>query len=175
MLLLLAATATAAAASPPREVISFDFNWRIPKQGLSPAEPATCPPATVKNFKPTIDLRCSGLKAVPSATSEAICLDSCCADSGCEVYQFMNGTAHGDGCWTGTCSSPGHMSKGNGWMGGSRAAPAPPGPQPAHTSGPLSPGWEDSAWELIDVPHDFIIGGVCEYPHRDRSFGLLPR
>eukprot|EP01052_Picozoa_sp_SAG31_P045263 SAG31_NODE_8198_length_1498_cov_1.484632_1_plen_463_part_01 len=136
--------------------------------------PPTC--TDVDQFKNTTDLRCNGLKKTSAGdASQTACLDACCADAGCSVYQWKAGSDHGDGCWMGFCSS--ELSKGEGWIGGDRGnAPGPtPAPPAAKTSGPLSESFDDSTWDLIDVPHDFIIGGAYNQSTPGSGSSYLPR
>jgi hypothetical protein len=128
-------------------------------------------------FKNTTDMRCGGLgKNDAGDASEQSCLDACCAAASCAVYQWKAGADHGSGCWMGGCT--GEMSTGKGWLGGaSGSAPPPPGPGPAppKTTGPLSAAFDDSKWDLIDVPHDFIIGGEYDQATPGSGTSYLPR
>lgn len=43
------------------------------------------------------------------------------------------------------------------------------------TTGPLSETFDDSVWDVIDVPHDFIIGGEYNQSTPGSGTSYLPR
>ena len=146
-----------------RETINFDFAWRFHLGDLSPA--ATCPPnAFPKNLT---GQRCSGLHHT-LANSPEECMNDCCADEECAIWQFASpASQETHGCWIGQSDQ---CSKGD-WESGERTLPAPT-PPPA-TTGPTSRGYDDSKWELVDVPHDAIVSGTYSQG-ASASHGYLP-
>jgi hypothetical protein len=93
---------------------------------------------------------------------------------------------HASGVWlllpVETCKSC-HNTEGNGpqhkeavWVGGARVAPPapPPGPPPPATTGPASVSYDDSAWDEVQAPHDYIIGLQYD-PKNGEKNGFLPR
>lgn len=64
------------------------------------------------------------------------------------------------------------ISSNKNWIGGNRTRPyTPPPTPPPVTSGPLSPGYDDSNWEIVSAPHDSIINNTHdpENPWSGRS------
>ncbi len=166
-LLMVAATAAHLLTMPlstfSRDVVPFDYAWRF-RTVLPAPLPAPPPPPWRKacpEFNTTSSATCSGLGATPAGNSSAaLCKQQCCNNAECYVWQYSLAPAS-DRCWTGQCKSPGPDVPT--WV--SQAAPVPSKPQPAPPP-PRPPqnscaycGVEvnDSDWELIDAPHDFII------------------
>ena len=163
LLLIPAASALLPAATFPRQVLPFDYAWRFRK--VQPAKPPAPPPPPRRKecpaFNATSPATCSGLTATPAGNgSAASCRQQCCTNADCFVWQYSLAAAR-DRCWTGQCKSPGPDVPT--WI--SQAAPAPSKPPPTPPaptppeSGCMYCGVEvdDSQWELIDAPHDFII------------------
>ncbi len=148
-----------------RQVVPFDYAWRF---RTVPSAPPPAPPATWRKacpaFNATSSDTCSGLVATPAGNgSAASCRQQCCNNAECYVWQYSLVPAS-DRCWTGQCKSPGpDVST---WI--SQAAPVPSKPHPAPPAPPAphppqndcaycGVEVDDSDWELIDAPHDFII------------------
>ena len=58
-------------------------------------------------FHTTVNnMQCDGLSMVHTAHTSHECKEHCCAQSGCDVWQFCSGSAcnHANPCWTGTAS-----------------------------------------------------------------------
>ena len=91
---------------------------------------------------------CRGLKS-NSASNADDCRGACC---GHIMWQYSNNA----GCWIEQSSDCSH--KDDTWVGGGRDVPAKP--LPPATSGPTSRDFDDSSWEVIDVPHNGLITGV---------------
>ena len=147
--------------SPPRETIKFDFGWRffLSNQGSIVPCPESEFPHNLSN------IQCLGLNEF-SASNADDCRGACCADIMCAIWQYSNS----DGCWIGHSSDCNH--KNNVWVGGGRDVPAKP--LPPATSGPTSRDFDDSSWEIIDVPHDGLITGVY-YKNGPRGQAYLPK
>ena len=124
----------------PREMVNFDFAWRFHLGELGFA--------CGDDFFPVKHdlVECTGLQHVDNVTNLDDCRDTCCADMLCSIWQF----AEPEGCWIGQSNDCSHKS--TQWVGGGR--PLPPAP---YEIGPTSRDYDDSAWELVDVPHDGII------------------
>ena len=110
--------------SAVRESIPFDYAWRF---RLGDGSNATCPAGY---FNSTPGQSCSGLAAVPAATSAEDCAQACCnARPTCRVWQYSaknykpTEKAH---CWMGVCKAPLH-NRSPDWEGGARDGddPAP--------------------------------------------------
>ena len=75
----------------------------------------------------------------------------------------------------GVCTGPNNNN--SGWVGGVRAV-NPPGPGPT-PSPPVPPearmDFNDDAWPLVDVPHDFVIDGTVNASDPASGHSYLPR
>ena len=164
------------------ELIKFDFNWRFfliggGGGGGEPNSTATC---NSTSFAPTAGA-CSGLVASDAKTAE-LCLAACCdeLDGSCTSWQFAADpeVSHSP-CWIGQCAAPLHAREG--WVGGtkpgSKPTPdpeGPPPPPPPATNGPGSAGFDDSGWEAVNVPHDYLISQPYS-PSNAFKNGFFPR
>ena len=108
-----------------------------------------------------------GLSSAGGATDAASCLAAACA-SYTDVWQWCNaGSDCGPAsCWIG--SWPNGSSTQKGWVGGrvNASAPAPLHPE-------VLPGFDDSKWSILDLPHDFEVTGVYS-ENADGGEGHLP-
>lgn len=156
------ASADYSASEGPREDINFDFAWRFHLGDIS--GDYKCPThAFPKNLS---NVECRGLKK-DSATSADECMELCCSDIMCAIWQFSAGEK--GGCWMGQsddCSNTNDK-----WVGGGREVPAQP-PPPAK-NGPSARDYNDSSWELVDAPHDGIISGTYSQSG-PKKHGYLP-
>ena len=141
-----------------REDINFDFGWRFNLGNI----PAHCDASAFPRDLSKVE--CLGLQK-SSAGSADDCRDACCSDSSCTIWQYDTANAE-DGCWIGTSDDCNHPS--SAWVGGGRdTVPPPP------TNGPAGKDFNDSSWELVDLPHDGIISGVYDQ-NGPRSHAYLP-
>ena len=164
-LAVLLSAPSAAARVFPRKQVGINLGWRFHLGEYTPEAPA-CPEgaAAGASWTPldTVEcLRgwcgaCPGLLPLEEGyASEAACRAACCADRLCGAWQYANET-DGRNCWAGPrCEEPSPSST---YTGGSREL------QPANTSGPTTPaaaatGLDDSSWEVVDTPHDFVSYG----------------
>ena len=142
-----------------REEINFDFGWRFYLGDLIPCNPHAFP----------IDLdnvQCKGLSP-NSADNSTHCREACCTNPSCAIWQFSDS----DGCWMG--SSNDCSAKNSSWVGGGRKLPLPPLPPPS--SGPTARDYDDSSWELVDVPHDGLISENYSETEGPERQGYLPK
>ena len=112
--------------------------------------------------------QCLGLKQASGVSSLAACAAACCAESACEVYQFCPKGAKcgGESCWIGQlggAGGPGACKASPGWEGRGRSGGGGPSPDPeggGKCADPrCQPETDDSAWRVVDVPHDFVVEG----------------
>lgn len=137
MLLL---TALLLAAGHARETVSLDFGVRF-----APSS-AFCPAAYFP--LPLDNIQCQGLSHAQSAMDAASCKAAACSGNAA-VWQFRSS----DGCWVGgSLSLCAGAPASAGWVGGGRNQTGP-GPSPPEAQ----PGFDDSAWKVIDTPHDATI------------------
>ena len=158
------AASLAAGAAAQRSVASLDYAWRY-QPDIPPAPPSCNAPNTTFPL-PYDGQQCMGLEHQAQADgSVGACIDSCCADAACEVYQYCapgqpcDSGGSGGGCWTGTLA--GGCQPSQGWQSRGRHVQPPPPPPPGTdcTDPRCLPGTDDSAWRVVNVPHDFVVEG----------------
>lgn len=187
------ATAVSAAASLGRTRYLLDDNWKFcggsggpggvcPGVTPTPAPGAGCSAAERAKFVSKPEMSCQGLRRASGVTDESDCLNKCCSDSTCAVYQWSNANNNHQ-CWVGQCKGP--LKAGSEWVGGERPlAPSPPPAPPAPTpvpapTGPACtdvrcmPDTDDSDWRQVDLPHDFVVEGTFS-ANASASQGFLP-
>ena len=155
LLLLLFAPGRALARTRAR----LTQNWRfsLGDNGYSP-----CGDLNASFPLPTDGVECQGMTYAGAVATQAGCADLCCASTTCDLYNFCAGPgncssdhgAPGD-CWVGTMATS-QCVNGTKWVGRARTAPLPPAPPPG---GPQDPAFNDSAWRVLTVPHDFVVEG----------------
>ena len=143
-----------------REEINFDFGWRFHAGELLPCKTEAFDKRNLTN------VHCKGL-APNSAVNSSQCLEACCANPSCTTWQFSEDA----GCWVG--NSDDCKTKDSSWVGSARDLPKP-SPTPAAT-GPTSRSYDDSSWEVVDVPHDGIITEKYVNDFTLSLRGYLPR
>lgn len=168
--LLLAAVASPALAL--RQRFLLDEGWRF-ELDENPSPPPCKDPAGTFPIDLT-DKQCLGLAQV-SAHNASECVDLCCADAACQVYQYCQGGSCSPqgSCWIGQKNDCDHSA--SGWISRARNTPPPPPPgPPGDCSQPqCSPSTDDSTWRLLDLPHDFVVEGTFT-PSADMAHGYLP-
>lgn len=128
----------------PRDVVPFDYGWRF-RLNTSAEPRKNCP-----HFVSKPEVTCSGLTFSPQGNASAeLCLQACCIEASCDFWQYAAGRAQA--CWIGQCKDTPHGGC-IGWVGGSAPAPSP-GP----TCPECAKDFDDSDWELVDAPHDYVI------------------
>jgi hypothetical protein len=141
-----------------RSTVSLNFGWRA-------APAASTPPICTVNY--TISLnnqRCMGLSSL-SATDPTSCAAAACT-------AFMQGWQwlEGQGCWAGLTNNCG--PSGDAWVGS--ASPTIPTPLPPPANAPeAQPSYDDSNWEIVDIPHDSEINGQFS-PNNNGGEGFQP-
>jgi hypothetical protein len=142
-LLLLLSLVSLSASGPGTEGVNFDFGWRFSKE--SGVDIHCDNNAFPQNFS---SIECLGLRS-NDAKSAADCLNACCGQFTCLIWQYSKTK----GCWIGQSDDCKHPNKE--WLGGGRnSSVTPPIPKQAATN------YDDSSWEVIDVPHDGLIDGM---------------
>jgi len=153
---LLAALAAAQAPAPlaARVALDFSFGWRFFLGDPTAPPPPACNNASL--FPISISgVECQGLSALPAATADACLAEAC--EAGLAAWQFCTDAAKCAAggravCWGGAFNASSCRAN-KPWVGGARTAlPPPPSPAPAATA------WDDRAWEVVDAPHDALIG-----------------
>ena len=132
LVLLLAAASTTAS----RETVSIDFGIRFSPYG------AACTAASFPN--PLNNVQCQNLGHLPAATDAPSCR-AAAGSAAAEVWQYRAS----DGCWAGALST---CIPGAGWVGAGRNSSGP-GPSPPEAQ----VAFDDSAWEVVDSPHDATV------------------
>ena len=179
-MLALAATALAAlvaTAAAQRSVASLNVGWKFVTD--KPPTPPACNDPEGTFPLPYDNKQCDGLSAQAQAGNLDACIDSCCSDAACEVYQWCapgqpcDSAGSGGGCWTGSLS--GGCTDGQGWQSRGRHVQPPPPPPPGTdcTDPRCQPGTDDSAWRVVNVPHDFVVEFNFSQS-ADTSHGFLP-
>ena len=142
VLWLLFGVKAAAESQSPREQVNFDFAWRFYL-----GDPTNGTPCSKNAFPQNLTgVECRGLKSDTSKSADE-CRSTCCDEMDCAIWQY----AEDKGCWLGT--SDDCSKKSPSWVGGGRSTPA------NITGGPVARHYDDSAWEMVDTPHDALIGG----------------
>jgi hypothetical protein len=111
------------------------------------------------------NVQCMGLNQV-TANNAQECQAAAC-NAGQPAWQWCpSGAGCGNqACWIGQDNDCNHQ--GNGWQGGgtNQSLPwAPPASQP---------NYDDSAWTVLDIPHDFEITGTYSQ-NANEGEGYLP-
>jgi hypothetical protein len=130
-----------------REVVNFDFSWRHHLGNATPPLPSNCSNGTKGlNY---------GVDGSPQANvdSPAACCALCTAQSGCQCWDYNVDTSDPNykTCWTKTDGCDKSVENPLRYSG-QMIAPPRPGPPPE-----AGPAFNDSAWELVDAPHDMLI------------------
>ena len=156
MAFFLAALFAAAPLALARETVSLDFGVRFaPSSAYCPA-----------NFFPQHldDIQCQGLSHVPSLSSAASCEAAACSESKA-LWQYRSP----DGCWVGaSLSLCAGAPAGPGWVGAGRnqTGPGPSAPE-------AQPSFDDSAWQVLDTPHDASLAANYT-PSANGGEGFVP-
>lgn len=128
--------------------VRLELGWRH-SLGSSPSGHCLAPYPISYN-----DQQCNGLTSAPSGAASAdACQQAACAVSA-ELYQFCpgGGVDCGDqSCWIGSLSGGCHGQKG--WISSAQNGSVPFNPPASQ------PGFDDSTWDIIDLPHDQEITG----------------
>jgi hypothetical protein len=195
LLLALQPLVSAASTGADRDVVSFNKGWRFHRGDPTNAAPY-CPPTAFPHRLTNVSCTDSTLAALSFAPlhSPLGCRKACCSGiylrGSCTAWLFLARTTGGNaaalqsGCYlltgavTLTCTAAG---TGGPWSGGSTVAPGPPGPPTPVPAPPPShyeysaDTFDDSGWESVDVPHDFVLRGAFVPNELDAMHGYLPR
>ena len=130
------------ATIPITESVNFDFSWRFSMEEAK----VYC---DLKDFIHSLnDVQCYGLNPKQEKSADN-CRSTCCNDGNCLVWQYSDSL----GCFTGQSNDCQHPNKE--WVGGGRDPPGPPAQSPKQAA----KDYDDSKWEIVDVPHDGLING----------------
>ncbi len=140
-LLALLSLISLSVSGPGTEGVTFDFGWRFSKGSQSVHCDASAFPKNLSLVE------CLGLHSTNSDSADD-CRNACCGESMCLIWQYSTSK----GCWIGISSECSHQNKD--WVGGGRNSSVGPAPAPA------SKDYDDSKWDVIDVPHDGLISGI---------------
>lgn len=148
---------------------------------LSAATAATSSPCSASSFPVATKGQCRGLDhAAAGDTDPNACALACCKTSGGTMWQYsINDAKH---CWVGT-ERGGCDPRQHGWIGGSKAAPAPgPTPGPPPSPGPSPSIQAVAVINFTAVGPQFHGLGACsggtgarllyDYPEPQRSQAL---
>ncbi len=192
--LQLLAAASMAEASSVRHRQTFDYGWRFhfgdePGGGPGPY-PGTCSfPIDISTAK------CTGLEHDPNRFSSHDCMMACCYKVDCLAWQHNNRACYHGGGPTSRefkCAPDNSTTSTADVVAQLAASPAagataPPVPSPPaggqRASVPASRhSWKfaasnlpDSAWDLVNAPHDFVIANATISPHADYKHGHFER
>ena len=137
------------------ETVSFDYGWRFTTYTSKIHCQASAFPQNLSA------VQCIGLSS-KKANNVDECRDICCNQPACMIWQY----ASAQGCWVGVsdnCETPSDS-----WVGGGRSSvPVQPVPKLAYKN------YDDSDWEIVDVPHDGLINGTYD-SNEDQGHGYLP-
>ncbi len=126
------------------EYVNFDFAWRFSDSSGSTVH---CQDSDFPHNLSAV--QCRGLHSNGAKNADD-CRDACCGDGECLVWQY----ADSQGCWMGQSNDCNH--KASIWVGGGRDSAIVPLPGQAKVD------YDDSSWEMVDVPHDGIINGTYD-------------
>jgi hypothetical protein len=153
-----------------RDTVRFSFGWRF-ALGNPGAPAATCNAST---FPVNLTAQhCMGLSGQAGIASPEACQASAC-ENGEVAWQYCTSPqclpASGVACWTGAYDQPCSADPRGGWVGASRF----PGPAPPPPLLPAQPAFNDSAWEVVDAPHDSLIATPYS-PTANNGQGSIPK
>ena len=157
----------------------MNFNWSF-HLGSQDLQHASC---TASQFTKTNNKYCQEfiqLPSVPKNNPDA-CADACCANPTCALFQISPTGECSIGdlisiyeafSWSSTCKT----QKGNTFY--SRADDVPD-TNPDHFA-PAKKNFDDSAWPIVNIPHDFVVNGTVtqnlpDTEPRTGSHGYLPK
>ena len=153
----------ATAESSPRMSLPFDYGWRFRFGHASDGAPG---PGN-SSFNDIAGYGCTNMEHNPNRFTAGDCMMGCAYNPDCMVWQ-QDGQKH---CYhggsTAVCSK---QTKPEYAFGGQRKV-APP----VHTEYQCAEkAFNDQAWQVVDVPHDFVVHGNF-VDMADSHHGYLPR
>ena len=149
---------------PPRLSVPFDYGWRF-RFGPS-ADGAPGPGNT--NFKNISNQGCTDIEHNPHRMTPTDCMLACAYNPDCFVW-LQN--SKGRVCYHGTEKSKCSPSTTPTFPAGGQRATVPP---LRTTYDNAKKSLDDSDWESLDLPHDFVVAGNFENMS-DVHHGFLPR
>ena len=138
-----------------RQELNFNYGWRFAYLDPSAAGPGTC------SFPESLDnMDCTGLERNPNRFNFTDCEQACCYNPDCLWWQQAVGPKpqfddrtclHGSASADVTCKP---SDKPNGMVGGRRRSSPSPAFLTNRSRGAAS--YDDSDWERVVLPHDFV-------------------
>lgn len=159
---LVALAACFATGFAARVTVSTDFGWRTAQATLSCVFPTPTGPG----------VQCQGLSYASDGNASA----TACAAAACSrrVAMWQWAPGRGGECWVGSpqpplnCTAQGTDPEA--WVGA--YAPSSGGPPPPNAP-EAQPSFDDSAWRLLDTPHDATVEGAYD-KSANGGEGFLP-
>jgi len=147
-------------ASASRQTVRLDLGWRF-SLGANPS--GTCETPFPINLN---GIQCQGLSYSPAMSPNDCAANAC--NSNAQVWQYCPGgaTCGAASCWIGAASNCTVPQAG--WVSQAQNTSAPWLPSPSQ------PGFDDSSWTVLDLPHDFEIGGNFSQSAPSGGEGFLP-
>jgi hypothetical protein len=165
-----------------REVVSFNKAWRF-HRGDPPDAVEECAAATFSKAIEHATCAIESLTFVPVGLSNhdaEECRKACCSGlylrGECVQWMLLDKNATGlagalPGCYLASAAARCDTSMPGPWNGALRPSSHPPPAQYDYAAATFNA----SAWEGVDVPHDFVLRGSFAPNERDSGHGYLPR
>jgi beta-galactosidase len=152
----------AAASSASRDVVNFDFSWKHHLGEPPSPRSANCTSSCGEDGFNYGD----GGHMIGVVKSKEDCCAACAADPTCLAWDMVtedDGSQKKGDCWIKPEDAP---KVANAKRVSGRLAP-PDGP--ALPNAWAQPGFDDSAWESVDAPHDMLIGGTFSQANSNKQ------
>ncbi|KAJ9436228.1 Beta-galactosidase BoGH2A [Diplonema papillatum] len=143
-------------------VVPFGNGWRF-HFGDDPEGPGGGPNECA--FKDVTNQTCTNMDKNTYRWTEYDCMMSCCYENDCRAWQYTTMA-----CFHGT--TPDTTCSGNGTYTGGLRKDSPPFKRDYSLK---DPGYNDSAWPLVSLPHDYSINQTFADDPDDAWHGYLPR
>lgn len=161
-----------------RDVVSFNGAWRF-HLGDPPGVEEVCPPWWYTDSLDGFECPMGGAVYTPMTTSPDDCRRACCSglfSSGCVQWRYLENSDPQrnvtKGCYLSDVVTKGCVNSSSIWRGAFEASGTLPSPPKTYDF--ASSTYNDSTWELLDVPHDFVIAGNFS-SEAESEHGYLPR
>lgn len=155
-----------ALAAAQRQIINFDRDWKFNLGNPDQADDALCPASQWTNFSGFYCEQWAHQAAYQLTLDE--CRLYCCSNPKCAGYSY----GPGGFCVIGEDPSMCVKNPAKLFVGETRKVPAAI-PQPP-ANGPHTAAYDDSTWQDINVPHDFIVT-TKPGPEWEQNHGFRPK